>query len=689
MGKFLHSRWLPPVALFCVATLIYSVISRGHLIPDWTIDEILYGEMAKGIAAGHGATWRGHGLGISAVYSYVISPAWMLFQPTTAYAVARIIGVALACSTVIPVWLASSELTTGWRVWIAPVGTLLGTWMIIVTRLLTENLAWPLSAWCLACLIVCLARGRAKGWLLASIVFALLATATRLQLLILLPVIPAALILDLLRNGSFTAVSRARASMRGSVASIASVPVLTLLITQLPVGSLLGRYSGITAKAPSVATVIYWTFQNFLELALMTGIVPVVVLLALAARRSNWSDRRIGALLCVAIPMLLVTVIETGWFSASHTQLLIDRYLIYTVPFVLMAVALAAGRVSGLAAATASVFVGLSVITMPIPNGMSLFTDGFESLTNLTVGANVIHSTSTLTIFAVIVTLVGFLGTTLAAITPDPKAVDGIARAKTYAAPASCVMIAAILLSSSAWNWHSIEGRNADLASAGYPAQRDWIDRATPDAVSMILLSRGVRDQAYITELFNNRIKNAYVAPPLPAQSAGDGIACRIKIALGGELIAPGCARPSNSLFLLGKDSQMTFTNSVSVTQHLAHDATLVKTSGSPKLQSFVTVGCPQQPLCAPLATIRLWVHGPATLKLKIQTSAKPLNFKAATRTVTVPPHSNRLVRLPYASAPQSLALKTPLPVGPAQVDAIKSISLVTAGHESVIFSSR
>ncbi|MGH2905732.1 MAG: hypothetical protein ACRDKI_03065 [Solirubrobacterales bacterium] len=663
-------------------TVVYTYLGRTHAIPEWTIDEILYGQMAKGIAAGDGAVWRGQALGISPIYSYMIAPAWALFDPTTAYGVARAIGVAIACTTVIPAWLVSRELTSGWRVWIAPVGTLLGTWMITTTRLLTENLAWPLATWSLAALVICLARERSRGWLTVAIGCALAATAVRLQLVILLPVVPLAYLLDAVARGAFAPTARVRALSKGGAAVVA-LPALAAL----PVGNLLGRYSGITAHMPSLAGTIYWSFQNLIELALMTGVIPVVVLIALAVRRANWSDRKAGPLLCVAVPMLVLLVLQAGWFSAGHTTLLLDRYMMYFVPLALLAVAIAPGRVTALAAGAAAVVIGLPVITMPIPDGLSYYSDGFASLTHLTVGESAGMGGTALTAFALIVMVFAFVGTTLAGVDPE-KVSKPRRRRAAAAAPAACLMIALALMASSAWDWNSTLDRTGETARVDYPTDRAWVDHAGSGPVSMIVLTKGVRDQGYITELFNDRIEDAYALDPLPSQSAGDGYACQLKVAPDGTLQPQDCPAPGSQMLLLGVDAEFTFANQTGSVSHRQQDAELVTTDGAPHALASVALGCPQERICSRLGQIAVWNAKPAELSVHVRTGAKPQKFEIGKQSFSVPAHTSRdlVAKIPAQATNTRFDVDGPLSL--EALNAVRSIDLLQGSGSTRIYST-
>mgnify|MGYP007067082584 CR=1 FL=1 len=75
-----------------------------------------------------------------------------------------------------------------------------GTWMTITSRLLLENAAYPLATASLCCVVAALSRpGSRWGWV--ALGFAALAAWSRLQLVVLVPIITIAALADSARFG--------------------------------------------------------------------------------------------------------------------------------------------------------------------------------------------------------------------------------------------------------------------------------------------------------------------------------------------------------------------------------------------------------------------------------------------------------------------------------------------------------
>ncbi|MEX1358497.1 MAG: hypothetical protein WD981_07730, partial [Gaiellaceae bacterium] len=74
-----------PIAAWLTGLVVLSILARygvgRRMVAPWImVDEIVYSELAKGIASGAGLTIRGEsaGLAYGAVYPALISPAYLL-----------------------------------------------------------------------------------------------------------------------------------------------------------------------------------------------------------------------------------------------------------------------------------------------------------------------------------------------------------------------------------------------------------------------------------------------------------------------------------------------------------------------------------------------------------------------------------------------------------------------------------
>ena len=116
-----------PIAAWLAGLVVLSMLIRygvgSRLVAPWiVVDEIIYAELARGIASGDGLTVRGEpaGLGYGVVYPLLISPAYLLDSLTAAYAAAKAINAVLISLAALPAYfLARRVLTPGFAVLVA------------------------------------------------------------------------------------------------------------------------------------------------------------------------------------------------------------------------------------------------------------------------------------------------------------------------------------------------------------------------------------------------------------------------------------------------------------------------------------------------------------------------------------------------------------------------------------------
>jgi hypothetical protein len=624
--------------------LVYALVSHGRHAPDVIIDEILYGQMAQGVASGAGTTWRGQGLGLHSLYPYLIAPGWKLGGgPVGGYEAARLIGLFAASLTAIPTWLISREIVQDWRRWIAPVAVLAGSWMVFTARLLAENLALPLATGSLAALTISLSRGRSRGWLAASIALALLATGTRIQLAVLLAVIPTALVLDLLRDPH----SRLR---RASAEIIPAEPQSAAIFGLPIVASLLGRYGGVFDSMPSVGELMYWFINNLVELTLMTGIVPVIALIGLALKRDNWTDQRVGAFLAVTIPAAALFLAELAWFNAAHAERPIDRYLVYLTPLLFVALAAAPGRIRMLHAAAASALIAMLVVVVPGPSGSE--SDAISAWAARTFPWDGFHPSATLVPLAVIVFVIGAGGAALLA-----GSVGATARKARNLTIGVCALVALQLVVGSQWSWHFSEARAANVAAL-MPQQRDWIDRSGHGDVAILEYAPVFSDIAYVNEFFNDRVVRAYKLDPQKSDLGGNGAYCVAHVGRGGAIsVASGCEAVPSDLLAAGRGGSITFQNTASQITPPGKQISLVRTDGPPRVSTIATIGCGMQVACLKFGEIRLFDVPAEKLTFTLEAGSVSSRITANGTAVPLKPRQTRTLEIPIAAGDSTITL--------------------------------
>ena len=260
----------------------------------------------------------------------------------------------------IPTWLLGRELL-GARLALIPAALVLaGTWMTTASLLLTENLALPLATAGLAATVMAVrVPGSRWGWL--ALVLAALASAARLQCVVLVPILLAALLLRALveprgARGRLTA-DRILLAVTGGIAAVG-------LIVVLADSSVLGGYADVTNFHPSVHRLVSAVGHQAIGLVAMTAILPAIVVIAASLRRSSWSDAELAPLLCVIWPAVVIFAVEGAWMISAFGAWHVQRYVEYPVGLLLIATVVIAAHRRAAWRDIAGVTLGLGLLLL-------------------------------------------------------------------------------------------------------------------------------------------------------------------------------------------------------------------------------------------------------------------------------------------------------------------------------------
>jgi len=312
-----------PVALALLVLAFAAVrlaLALAIPTPFIFIDELFHSELAKSVAAGSGLVVRGRGLFVSVFYPVLLAPAWLFRSPGTAYHLAKAINVAVMTLAVVPVYL--------WgRRFLSPRGALVAAGLTLCIpsfaftgALMLENAFFPAFLLALFACALCVEEPTParQGLALAAIA---LASLTRVQGLLLLPVLA-------------TALLAARAPLRRLWPSGAVVLVGAVVAAAL-IGDL-GVYHGARTAHYTPGGVAVWTLWNLGELILSVGVVPACALVALREGRSP-AER---AFLAVAWSGIVWLVLLGGVASAWVPHGIKERYMFHAAPLFFLATSL-------------------------------------------------------------------------------------------------------------------------------------------------------------------------------------------------------------------------------------------------------------------------------------------------------------------------------------------------------------
>lgn len=349
-----------------VGLAVASAVLRAFIVgwihgPFMFMDELGYERMALSFAhTGHFSLFGKAGLAYSPLYPIVISPVYALTSSAqTAYEWVKVENSLLLSLSVFPIYgIARSVLSRGRALGVAAL-SLVAPLMLYTGFELSENLAYPL---CLVALWTML-RGLRRpsiandALLLAAIV---LASAARLQLIVLLPsALTAVLLVALLQperaDGRLRSVWRAMSAHRllfgVSVAGL--VAVLARTATNGGNLPLAGRYSSVGTAHPSALRVFEIFVHHLAELDWAVGVIPfAAALLAGYALVRSGFPRNALVFASVAVASTVWILLEVAFDAAAydlasnkapaHRSLfdlprIHERYLIYLIPFFLVA----------------------------------------------------------------------------------------------------------------------------------------------------------------------------------------------------------------------------------------------------------------------------------------------------------------------------------------------------------------
>jgi hypothetical protein len=338
--------WWALCALVLVSSALRLWAALDVPSPWFVPDEMVYGELGKTLyREGHLDILGGP----TAFYS-LIYPAFVglpLSFGHTGYVALKVVQAVVLSLTAVPVYVWARSL--GARAWalVAAALTLTLPGLAFAGFVMSEVLFTPLvflAAWAMARAIERPTLAR-QVLLLGAI---LLACATRLQAIVLVPVLVLAIAL---------AAGFARTWLRGvqpfapGLGGLALMAALLVLVKLLhggsTLGSVLGAYQATTRTSYTFGGVSRFVLYHAADVLLLTALVPVVALALLAwdAARGRERDPGVRTYLAVALALAVGLVVQVGLFTSAFTDRLAERNVLGLAPvvFVGFAVWLARG----------------------------------------------------------------------------------------------------------------------------------------------------------------------------------------------------------------------------------------------------------------------------------------------------------------------------------------------------------
>lgn len=335
-GRVPAWAWL--VAIVVVSAVFRAVVGRGIAAPFIFVDELIWSELARGIASSGEPLVRGQSdPGYSLVYSFLISPVYAVFDSLpTAYDAVKVVNAVLMSLAALPAFALARRVAGPGLSLLAAASTVAVPSVAYAGTVMTENLFYPLFltfAWLLV-----LVLEQPTGLRVALLVVLLgIAYGTRVQAAALVPaVVLAPLVLAIFeRRGLRATIVRFRL-LYGAFAALAVLALLVQVAGGASPRDLLGAYSPVGDATYEVGDVLRYLVWHAAELVLYLLVIPVAATIVLVARARRL-DRPLQALLAATLSLTACLLPTVAAFASVFSLRIQERNLFYLAPLYVIA----------------------------------------------------------------------------------------------------------------------------------------------------------------------------------------------------------------------------------------------------------------------------------------------------------------------------------------------------------------
>jgi hypothetical protein len=495
--------WL--AAIVVASSVLRAVLSRGIAAPFIMVDEVIWAELARGIASDGEPLVRGQSdPGYGVVYPVVISPVYALFDSLPdAYAAVKVVNSVLMSLAAIPSYFLARRVIGQGLALLAAVLAVAIPSLAYTGTVMTENVFYPLFLTIVLVVVLVLERPTV---LRTGLLVALVAVAfgARVQAVV---IVPAALLAPLAlaifeRSGLRATLSRFRL-LYGVFAGLGLLLLGIQVIAGRSLGDLLGAYSPVSDASYEVGEVLRYLVWHVAELGLYLLVMPVAATILLVARARSL-DERTRAFLAVLIALTVCFVPVVAAFASVFSDRIEERNLFYLAPLYVIALlawiergALRPRLLAPLAAAASALFVLL------IPFDRFLTTSAITDTLMLLplwsiqdrIGSSWVRPAAGA--FAIGLAAVFLL----------------VPRRQALLLPIMLLALWAVLFKPIWWGTHGVERFSEGSLFQGIrTAHKDWIDRALPSGAEAVFLWTGRTDRLTVNqdEFFNRRVGPVY-----------------------------------------------------------------------------------------------------------------------------------------------------------------------------------
>lgn len=539
--------WVWLAAIVATSTIFRAVIGRGIVAPFIMVDEVIWSEVARGIADAGEPLLRGEPeSGYSIVYPLLLSPVYALFENLPdAYAAVKTLNAFVMSLAAVPAFFLARRV-------VGEGPALLGAFLAVAVpslaytgTVMTENVFYPLFLVATLVLVLVLER---PTWLRVALLASLVAIAfaTRVQAAALVPaVLLAPLLLGLFeRRGLRTTISRFRV-LYGVFVALGLLVLVGQLARGRSLEDLLGAYSPVGDARYEAEEVLRYLVWHIAELGLYLLVIPVAATIVLVGRARSLAPP-LQAFLAATLALTICLVPVVAAFASAFSFRIEERNLFYLAP--LFVITLLAWVEHGaprprMLAGAAAVASALLVLGIPFDRFLatSAITDTLMLLPFWSLQDRIGDGWIRPAAFALSVGLAA--------------AFLLVPRRYALVLPLLVLGIWALSVRPIWWGTHGFErfARGA-LFQGIRTADRDWVDRARPDGAEAAFLWTGRTDRLTVNEneFFNRGVGQVYyVSYPTP----GGLPEAKVRIDRDSGAVTTLDGRPVDDLFLLADSS--------------------------------------------------------------------------------------------------------------------------------------
>ena len=502
--------WLAAIVL--CSFVLRAWLARGMVGPFIMVDELIYSELARSLAAGDGFQVRDvPASGFSLVYPILISPAYALFDSLPdAYDAVKTLNALFMSLAAVPAYLLARRLLAPPLSLVAAVFAVALPSLAYTGTVMTENVFYPLFLTAALLLVLVLERPTAARQVGLLAVVGIL-FATRVQAVAFVPaIVVAPVLLALLgRQPLGPTLLRFRVPY-GLLAGGAILVLVAQFARGRSLSDLLGAYAIVGERSYDPETVARFFLYHLAELDLYLGVLPFAafVLLAVLARRA---EPVLAPFLAAGIALTASVLLVVAAFASEFASRIQERNTFVVAPFFLIALlvwvdrGLPRPRWTAVPVAAASALLPLAIPWQRFiePGAIS---DTLALLPIWSAYGSLLFDSIDATVLAG-----GVLAAALFLLVP---------RRWALALPAAALLYFAAVSHNVWFGEHGFRQASVGALFQGIRvSDRDWIDRAVPADATVAFVWKGVTDRFAVNqnEFFNRTVGPVYfIGGPTP-----------------------------------------------------------------------------------------------------------------------------------------------------------------------------